>query len=397
MPIITHNPITTGESDDFFDFTSKGLRASTFTFDVVEVITGMVVGTFHPIRGSVPTLAHDTTRSVKRTVTMVLNVADTETFDEITHRVNIAMVTGDGRTFPLGRYMAVNISRIPNTGGTLCSVALVDEMFMISQKITSSFTAAQTPGMIYRDGVGRSNTYNVINEFLSRFTLFNPSVGKGSITSGTTGATQEPRARIERFIEFSSFLSSGSWQAGTEGTSVLSDLATDGDYFTPWMDHHGNFRMIRTYNPDDVVPRFDFDEQKNVIRDSVTRANDLLNAPNRIIVVSNAGVADNRTNPIVGMYDIPPSAPHAIGRRGFVIPEIVDMQVMSIVQATAIARNIGQNQRVVDRVELATPPDPRHDSYDVVRFDGVLWLETAWTMSLIEGGEMRHSMQRIFL
>jgi hypothetical protein len=395
VPIITHNPIVAQEPDDFFDFTSQSIRASTFTFNVVEVVTGMVVGTIHPLRDSVPTLAHDTTRGVKRTLTLALDTRDTADFDTITHRVDVAMETGDGRTFPLGRYMAASDSRMPTTAGDFGSLALVDEMFVLAQPISRSFTAALTESNVFWDGVGRSSAYTTMQRFLDRYTLFNPDADNGALTSGT-GVNLSVQSRLERDIEFSNYLISGSWQTGTDGTSVISDIATAGDWFTPWMGNDRQFHMVRAFDAEDAVPRFDFDEQQNVIRNSITRTDDLLNAPNRIIVVSNSGMAESRTDPVVGSFDIPDSAPHAISRRGFVIPEVVDMQIETRAQAQVVARNIGTHQRVVERVELSTPPDPRHDSYDVIRWNGLLWLETGWSMSLVEGGQMSHRMQRIF-
>ena len=395
MPVITRNPITSDGSDEFFEFTSKGLRAATFTFHLVDVITGMDAGVITPLRDSVPTLAHDTTRGVKRTLTLALDTRDTALFDTITHRVDVRMSTGDGRVFPLGRYMAASDSRMPTTAGDFGSLALVDEMFVLAQPISRSFSAALTESNTYWDGVGRANAYTTIQRFLDRYTLFNPDADNGALTTGT-GVNLSVQSRLERDIEFSNYLSSGSWQTGTDGTSVISDIATAGDWFTPWMGNDGQFHMIRSFDAEDAVPRFDFDRQKNVIRNSITRTNDLLNAPNRIIVVSNSGMAETRTAPVVGTFDIPDSAPHAISRRGFVIPEVIDMQIETRAQAEVVARNIGTHQRVVERVELSTPPDPRHDSYDVVRWNDLLWLETGWSMSLVEGGQMSHQMQRIF-
>lgn len=395
MPVNTHLPITLEEPDDFFDFTVKSLRGSTFLFKLVDVITGMDAGTITPLRDSVPTLSHDTDRGVKRTLTLALDTRDTALFDTITHRVDVSMLTGDGRTFPLGRYMAASDSRMPTTAGDFGSLALVDEMFTVAQPISTSFTSTLTDSNIYWDGVPRSSAYTTIQRFLDRYTLFNPDADTGSLTT-SVGVNLSVRSRLERDIEFSNYLVSGSWQTGTDGTSVISDIATAGDWFTPWMGNDGQFHMIRSFDAEEAVPRFDFDRQKNVFRNSITRTNDLLNAPNRIIVVSNSGMAETRTQPVVGTFDIPDSAPHAISRRGFVIPEVIDMQIETRAQAEVVARNIGTHQRVVERVELSTPPDPRHDSYDVIRWNDLLWLETGWSMSLVEGGQMSHRMQRIF-
>lgn len=391
-------PLTDLASDDYFDFTERGLRSATFRFTKIETITNYDLGEIRPIANSTPTLSHDTTRAVKRTMTLTLGVADTAAFDPIAHRVDVDMVLADGRVFPLGRYMPVSFSKIPTTAGDLSSVALADELFVVSQEIDESFSAALVPGNNSAvDGVSRTNVFKVVNEFLDRYLLFNPALNTGALTSGSTSTTQTATRRaVERDIEFTNYVSSGSWQRGANGTTVLNDLAVSGDYFTPWLSNDRRLRMVRTFDPADVVPRFDLDEQQSVIRDSITATNDLLNAPNRIVVVSNAGNADNRFEEIVGSYDVPASAPHSIANRGFVIADTVDMQISTRSQANAIAKSIAVNQRGVERVELSTPPDPRHDGYDVVRFDGQLWLEVAWSLPLVEGSQMRHTLQRIY-
>lgn len=381
--------LTEGPEDQLFDLTVRGIRASTFTFTLVDATTNMIIKQITPLRNTVPTLAHDVTRAIKRTLTLTLGVADTAIFDEIAHRVQVHMRLEDDRTFPLGTYMVVSSSRIETTAGDLSSLALTDEMFVVSQPISESFSVSVntyvSTGLVSIIG---GTTFDGVNDFLNRFPLF--TVGFPSPN------TRESRRVIQRDVEFSNLPITNAWQTGTNGTSVLSDIATIGDYFTPWLDHNNVFRMIRTFDPADVVPTLDFDAQSNVIRNSITRTNDLLNAPNRVVVVSNAGSGDNRDRPIVGTYDVPSSAPHSIENRGFVISEVLNVQVATQFQAYTIARNTALNQRVAERVELSTPPDPRHDAYDVIRWDGQLWLETAWSMALVEGGQMSHTMQRIY-
>lgn len=394
MPFNTDQPIVDLAPDPLFDFTIRGLRGATFKF-LLEDVAGFQLGEIHPIRNSAPTLSHDTSRSVKRTLNMTLDAATTAAFDEIRHRVRLLMVLEDGREFPLGRYMSASIARLPTTAGDLSSVALVDEMFIVSQPITASFGVATSIRSYTTDGVSRGSVFLAVQRFLDRFLLFNPEVEWGASNPGATRTNVRVQGR-EQNIEFSDFTSAATWQSGTAGTSVLQDLATAGNYFTPWMGNDGSFRMIRAFDPNEVVPAFDLDEEDCVYRDSITRSNDLLNAPNRIIVTSNSGAGDSVAAPIVGMYDVPNSAPHSIQNRGFVIADVINIQLTTRAQANAVARNIAVTQRIVERVELTTPPDPRHDSYDVVRWDGSLWLEVSWSMTLVEGGGMRHVLQRIF-
>lgn len=394
VPFNTGQPIVATEPDPIFDFTLRGLRSATFKF-LLEDLTGLQLGEIHPVRNSAPTLSHDTSRSVKRTLNLTLDVATTAAFDEIRHRIRLLMVLEDGQEFPLGRYMTASISRIPTTAGDMGSLALVDEMFTVAQPITTSFGVATSVRSYTTDGVSRGSVYLAIRRLLDRYLLFNPEVDWGAPTWGETRARVRPVGR-EQNIEFTDYTSAATWQSGTAGTSVLADLAVAGDYFTPWMGNDGTFRMIRAFDPSDVAPALDFDEEDSVYRDSITRSNDLLNAPNRIIVTSNSGAGDSVNAPVVGMYDVPNSAPHSIQNRGFVVADVINLQLTTRAQANAVARNIAVTQRVVERVELTTPPDPRHDSYDVIRWDGSLWLEISWSMTLTEGGAMRHVLQRIF-
>ena len=45
---------------------------------------------------------------------------------------------------------------------------------------------------------------------------------------------------------------------------------------------------------------------------------------------------------------------------------------------------------------LSTAPDPRHDGYDVIRWDGANWMELAWSMEMVDGGEMTHLLRKSY-
>ena len=49
-----------------------------------------------------------------------------------------------------------------------------------------------------------------------------------------------------------------------------------------------------------------------------------------------------------------------------------------------------------ETVSVTTALDPRHDSYDVIRWQGENWLETAWSMDLAEGGNMTHQLRKSY-
>jgi hypothetical protein len=332
-----------------------GQRQATWRFDLVDGVTGIQLGQLHPIREGA-TITHDTTRTTKRDLRLALGVSDTEAINPLTDRIMPSMLIGGG-TYPLGRFMFVDETDLISTGGILGDVALVDEMFLVDQAMSTAFTFS-----------GLANA--AVLALIAGLPL--PAVN----------------------IEASPYSAVGAWQPGTGRGQVLAALATQGDYMTPWLDNTGTFRMIRTVDPDTAIPTLDFDLGHRVIQGSISETSDLLRAPNRFVVTSTSGDAVGAA--IVGIYDVPPTAPYSIASRGFVIPQFTAMQVADSVQAAAAARNLGIRQSVFLRTQLSTPPDPRHDSYDVIRWQGVNWLELGWSMTLQEGAPMTHILRRSF-
>lgn len=353
----------TAPSSPVLDLASYvGQRSVTFTFRLWDAVTGENLGYIHPLRESPPTLTHDTTRTIKRQLSpLTLGVADAALVNPLRQRVEVAMVV-KGVSYPLGRYIFTDRTDVQWTSGNLASCSLVDEMFLIDQEMETSFAA---------DTVSNETVEEAIRRLLSGVAL-------------------------DMRIEPSNLEAVGSWTAGTSRAKVLGDLCTQGGYFAPWMDSDGVLRVIRSFDPATQLPTLDFDAGNQVIRGSIANTNDLLNAPNRFIVIGNASGGTSSQQPAVGIYNVPASAPHSAANRGFVLPDVIDMQVKDSAQAQTVAQTIGLSRTVYERVDLATAIDPRHDSYDVIRWQGELWLELSWSMSLTPGAEMRHLLRKAY-
>jgi hypothetical protein len=332
-----------------------GQRQCTFRFDLVNAVTGEDLGQIHPLRGA--SLTHDTTRTIKRQLSLSLGAEDTATINTVQSRVLPYMVFPDGQQYPLGRYQFTDNTRTVFTSGKLGATALNDEMFLVDQSLSSGV-----------DGFFRG-----VNEVLDKVLDALP---------------------IDVLAEASPYTCNQSWGVGTGRGSLLEALAVIGDFFSPWFDNTGVMRFIRSFDPATRIPELDWDTGDQVFRTGITETDDLLTAPNKFVVISNA--SDNLNEPVVGTASVPPTAPHSLANRGFEILEQQDLQVSNIIHAQAVANNLANRQTIFERVSLTTAPDPRHDSYNVIRWQGELWLELAWSLSLVEGGEMNHLLRKAY-
>lgn len=346
-----------------------GQRSSTFRFDVIDGITERNLGTITPLRDTIPALAHDTTRTIKRTLTLALGKDDTAAINVITDRILPVMVFDDGEEYPLGKYMFSDVTRQRFTSGKLSDTSLVDESFIIDQPMEKSFSVGSVSAS---DDTGSELRFGIsVNVAMNRLLR---------------------DIDIPKEFEETNVAVIGDWAFGTSRMKVLEDLATQGGFFSPWIDNNGVLRLIVAFEPNDQEAQFDFDSSNTVKSESIAESDDLLTAPNRIIVVNNQASA----LPVYGTYDIPSVAPHSIDNRGFVIADVRNMPVLSSVSANIVARNIGIRETVFERVTLSTAPDPRFDSYNVIKWDNEKWLELAWSMELIEGGNMQHTMRKAY-
>lgn len=289
---------------------------------------------------------------------LALNRDDTAAFNSLTSRLEPFFLVG-GEEFQVGRYVPSDWVRFPLSSGTTSSASFYDEGFIIDQQITNAFGANSPSG-------------EVVSSMIKRFLTFYP------INFYVEGVLPE-------------YVSLGSWSAGTRGGFIIDQLALDGDYLPPWFDNSSVLQFKR--NVDGELPSFDFDDGK-VIRDQIVESDNLINAPNRFVVVGNG--ANSLGKPLIGIADIPSSAPHSIANRGFIVPEVNTRQVTSAGQASAIALNLSRNQTLVEQVELETTPDPRHDGYDVILWREKRWVEIAWTLPFSPSATMSHTLRRVY-
>lgn len=168
-------------------------------------------------------------------------------------------------------------------------------------------------------------------------------------------------------VEATSYTIRGSewlvWPAGTSGIDPLYDLCDLAGFYSAYFNNEGTGVARSVEDLEAVDPLYTYGEG-DIHVDALTRTNDLLDAPNRYIVISNS--ADY---PIDGYWDVPASAPHSIQNRGGrVISKTYDVQgVESQAQATRIAKAKGQSDAsTYEWVDFSMEPDPRLDTFDII-------------------------------
>ena len=364
--------LTNFAPDPVFDLPAwRGQRQATFRFDLMNAVTGQSMGTIHPLRTG--SITHDVSRMTKRQLSIGLGVADVAAINPIQERIRVFMVLPDGQEYPLGVFMFTATTEAVFTSGNLGDYTLSDEMFLVDQQISEAIGRPE----------GDPNISTV------------PSLLRRTLEG----------LPIRYVADASSFTTDQSWGIGTTRGQILEQLALAGDWFSPWFNNTGLMKFIRAFEPADQIPDFDWDAGFQVLRSGITKTTNILTIPDRFIITGNAPTASTDFNgdpvstgsvAIVGSYDVPSSFPYSRLNRGFSIVSTQSMAVYSTGQANAVARNIGIREAVYETLNISTAPDPRHDSYNVVHWQGGNWLELSWSMALIEGGEMQHVLRRAY-
>jgi len=345
---------------------SLGQQVASFRYEVINGRTGIRQGDVYPLRSTIPVLVHNTQNTIMRTLTgLNFGATDTASMDAITDRIKLYMVldTPAGQTeYPLGRYMYDSTVKQVLSGGDLAQNSLFDEMFIVDQQLTASFAV---------DGTNAGDAVTI---------LLAPLVDAGLITVRIEGMPLPVR---------------GAWPAGTSRAKVLSDICTQAGCFQPWFDNDGIMRIIPSFNPATKLADFDFDESHVVFRNTISYTNDFLEAPNLYVVTNTTGnTTDGSSSSSFGSYQVPDNAPWSIANRGFTVAKYVDLQSSTDNNLDAVAQSYANQNIVFERTQMSTASDPRHDSYDVIRWQGSQWLEISYSFQLQAGAPTIRTLRK---
>lgn len=344
------------------DFDGAPMRQETVRFDVLDAAHN-VIGEVKPSKTPVPTITNRTARTIKRTLAGLLFPAgEANDLNVFTDRIRPRwVIEGDSSIYHLGVFLFADRSALTRSYGSDLTTQLVDQTFIIDQPIAESISLGiGTPVATAASDLAAAAAVPAVTADPSSVTLQRPAV----------------------------------WPGGTSLYKVLADLCTLAAFLPPHFDNDGTLRLVDAPDPETATATRSYPPGSPIVDPSIVISDDVLTAPNRWIVVDTGATGA----PISGSYELPPSAPHSQFNRGFYVTRYITQQgLMSPGAADAAAKAAAvSDESALELASFTTAADPRHDTYDVIAFNGRRWLENSWTLRLASGGTQDHAMRALY-
>ena len=311
-----------------------------------------------------PTIENNSNRTIKRQMNgLFLHPDEASEVNPTADRVRVTMLIG-GDEYPQGVFLFSGWDRNVTSGGTIPAPTLHDQNVILDQGVPAVWT--NRPG---------TTVVSCIERLLDGLPL--PYGWEIEDTdTRIAGAGQ-------------------SWPAGTARSTILTETAALAGFYSGYFDNEGVLQY-RTPSPTDEAsePDFDFDvNPEGIVADSILISDDLLDAPNRYIVIDTS----SPETPRVGVYDVPDEAPQSAQNRGYVIARNYEVQgVTSTAQARAMAEARYRADRGYEWATVDSVIDPTFDTFQTVRLLGGIYRSQSWSMRCQPGGAMRHQLRRTY-
>lgn len=307
-----------------------------------------------------PSVSVNTQSTAMRSMSgLTLIGSDLSYIDPLRDRVAPFMVLQNGERFPLGVYMFGQQNIAAYSWGAISTPEMIDESFLIDQPLD---TTASLP-------VGGSCVDFIIS---------------------LLGPLQLPAIMIE-----ASDRAAASPLVYRPGSSRLAAVTAAGNLlgcFNPFFDNAGRFRF-KLPPAVDATPNHQYPWGSRVIDGTTKLSSAAYKLPNRFVVAS-----DNTDEPLIGIYDLPASAPHSREATGRTIVTTRTMQGLATKDAADEAAYLDAltYNTPYDSIEFDSTIDPRHGVFDTLAVNGESYLETAWSITCKSGGTMRHQGSRLW-
>jgi hypothetical protein len=176
----------------------------------------------------------------------------------------------------------------------------------------------------------------------------------------------------------------------------ISDKLTNLMAFLPTYYDSDGYRISRPVPlPDESWPTFRYapGQRATEIADQTTQLRSVSRIPNIYIVRSTTPSGE----PLAVRYQVASTELNSVERTKIKIVETIEADgAASTAQLLEIAKaRAKQDRAVVRTITFSTPPDPRHDGWDVVSWRGERMLEVAWNMDL-DAMVMQHTIKKVY-
>lgn len=371
--------MTTFTADELLELDETSRRVESFRYELLDSSNGYV-GVLAVRRSTPPGMRNDVTAPIPRTLsgltilprTRVTDDSDmffAQDVDTTVQRVRPVHVIGPGGTGyenEWGLFLFADDDDVVDSGGTAKACQLVDQTQITAQVLSQS--------VVY--GLGA----NIADALVAQ------AAAAGIVSTSIEATTATLSAPI----------------AGLAGRDthdkVMRELCQAAGFLRPYFDNPGTLVCrsapnLTTASPDHVYgPGTGLTGR--VLDGTIHESNGLLRAPNRY-VVRDTSLSEAA---LVGIYDVPASAPHSYANIGYRRIKSADVQGLADQTAAdqAAAAEHAMDSSVFASVTFGSPIDSRHDTFGVVEYDGQNHIEQEWAARLVRGGVMEHDVRRIF-
>lgn len=192
------------------------------------------------------------------------------------------------------------------------------------------------------------------------------------------------------------------WPPGTSVLTILNDLLAAINYSSVTFDENGALVCKPYMTPASRTPDYVYaDDASSMLTGETEQDFDLYDIPNKwLLIYSEADSA-----PLVGTYtNANPLSPTSTVSRGRTIADVItESDAADAATLNALAANAAfQRSQVYETVPFNTPLMPIHSDSDVIALTlsafglgAVKYAETSWSLPLVAGGIMAHSVRRV--
>lgn len=352
----------------FIDGTA-GVRTESVRWDVHDADMNLV-GQLAVDRTQAATMENDGTAAIRRRISNLIieprrfdqsqTMLFAEDVDTLTMRVRpwwiIETATGPVE-YPLGIFVFGDDSQLEYTWGEPRHCALTDLTTDLDQSLDKT--------------VGYAAGHNIGFALIEQADLEGFGAGQRNIEA-TSRTVEAPVG----------------WVTGRDTRlNVFDSLCAVAGFLPVYFDNNGLLTCRAAPDLTTATPTFVYGLNTVVEYGSVLKSNDKLTAPNRYVVIDSSSDVE-----LVGIFDIPDDAPHSFANTGRLKRTTRDVQGLQDQAAAdaAAAAAYASDSAGYAWLQFTTPPDPRHDTWDILSFNDVNFRQIGWTLEMKAGGAMVH-------